>query len=147
MRSRGPVVCLVAVVAFLVPLRSEAGPVECLSDFGDENILCPADIATGAAQPGAVSFPAPTISPPAPEWCGPVSIVCEPASGSVFPFGTTTVSCTGTDTGAANLPSGTCSFDVALTQIPPIPAVGGRGLLLLIVALGGVGVAATRLRA
>jgi hypothetical protein len=38
-------------------------------------------------------------------------IVCEPASGSVFPVGTTTVECTATDA-SGNV--GTCSFDVTV---------------------------------
>ena len=62
-----------------------------------EGIICPADI-TQSNDPGqcgaVVNYPAPT---PVGTGCGPV--ICNPASGSFFPVGTTTVTCTVT-TGA-----------------------------------------------
>jgi hypothetical protein len=61
------------------------------------SLTTPADITTGATGPSGatVTYPAPVVtevgnsSPPA--------AVCTPASGSVFPIGTTTVTCTVTD--------------------------------------------------
>lgn len=145
MNARVLFACFVATGACLVPLPSGAGLVECLSNFGDEHITCPADVGVGAPQPSVVSFPAPQIAEL--EWCGPIEVVCTPPSGSVFPFGSTPVSCTGTDTGASNAASGTCSFDVVVTQVAPVPAIDIRGLVVLGLALGGAGMVALRLRA
>jgi lysophospholipase L1-like esterase len=47
----------------------------------------------------------------------PVSVVCTPASGSTFPIGPSTVSCTATD--AASQTAG-CSFPVLVTRIPTL---------------------------
>lgn len=55
----------------------------------------------------AVSFPAPTAT----DNCSAPNIVATPASGSVFPVGTTTVNVTATD-GAGT--QGTCSFTVTV---------------------------------
>ena len=52
-----------------------------------------------------------------------VGIVCTPASGSVFPPGTTTVNCVATDD--AGNTSG-CSFTVAVAVVPTAFAVSGR---------------------
>src|SRR4029079_10490973 len=72
-------------------------------------IACPANVITDTINAGdatvAVTFAAPVAS----DNCPGVSVVCVPASGSQFPRGTTTVTCTATD--AAN--NGTsCSFTV-----------------------------------
>ena len=47
----------------------------------------------------------------------PTSVVCTPASGSTFPIGQTTVSCTATDAGSQ---TAACSFPVAVTRIPTL---------------------------
>ncbi len=47
---------------------------------------------------------------------GPVSVTCTPASGSVFPLGTTTVGCTATD-GLGNTATG--SFGVTVQDVTP----------------------------
>lgn len=70
-------------------------------------IHCPADIVTSACDTngGAVNF---TVT--ATDNCsGPVSIVCTPPSGSVFPTGTNTVTCVATDS-CGN--TSQCSFKV-----------------------------------
>ncbi|MDX2029826.1 MAG: M12 family metallo-peptidase [Blastocatellia bacterium] len=61
----------------------------------------PADFDAVAATPGSttgiVTFPDPNVT----DNCPGVTIVCAPASGSAFPLGTTTVTCTATDSGGA----------------------------------------------
>ena len=74
---------------------------------------CPADI-TQAADAGSctgavVTYTAPTAT----DNCDPSpAVVCSPASGSTFPVGTTTVTCTATDA-CGN--TDTCMFDVTVT--------------------------------
>jgi hypothetical protein len=54
-----------------------------------------------------------TFSATASDNCPGVTVVCNPGSGSVFPVGTTTVTCTATDTASpANIAS--CSFTVTV---------------------------------
>lgn len=54
-----------------------------------------------------VTYPAPTVSHGAP----PVNVSCTPASGSVFPLGDTTVTCTASD---AQARTANCSFTVTV---------------------------------
>jgi hypothetical protein len=70
-------------------------------------IACPANIAaTASSTAGAtVHFPLPTAS----DTCSAVEVACWPASGSLFPVGTTLVTCTATDT-AGN--QSQCDFTV-----------------------------------
>jgi hypothetical protein len=57
-----------------------------------------------------VNYPAPTITSSA---CnGTVTVTCTPASGTVFPAGTTTVTCTATDQLGQSL---SCSFTVTVS--------------------------------
>jgi lysophospholipase L1-like esterase len=60
-----------------------------------------------------VAYPPPTTS----GGQTPVSVVCTPASGSLFPLGATTVSCTATD--SLNRQA-TCSFSVSVTRLPTL---------------------------
>ena len=48
---------------------------------------------------------------------GPVGVICTPASGSIFPIGTTTVGCAATDA-AGNVASG--SFTVTVHGVRPV---------------------------
>jgi len=69
-------------------------------------ITCPANIEKEPTCPtGAKAFFAPTAS----DNCAGVTTSCNPASGSVFPIGTTTVTCTATDTSNLTV---TCTFTV-----------------------------------
>lgn len=86
------------------------------------SIKCPTNITVQTCLNGAVvNYPAPTAS----SACGtPISsITCVPASGSVFPLGTTTVNCTATDVQGN---SATCSFlvnvigDTTPPNCPPL---------------------------
>jgi len=83
-----------------------------VSDTQPPSITCPAAITgtTGAQTcppptSGVVTFPPPTAS----DNCPGVTTACVPPSGSSFPLGTTTVTCTATDA-ASN--TATCSFTV-----------------------------------
>ncbi|MEW6210211.1 MAG: HYR domain-containing protein [Acidobacteriota bacterium] len=77
-------------------------------------ITCPANITVTATTPGStsvvVNYPAPTAT----DNCAVQSVVCTPPSGSAFPLGSTTVTCTATDS-AGN--SASCSFTVATFDV------------------------------
>ncbi len=87
-----------------------------VSDVTPPTITCPANItqATAPTCPFAsgtvVNYAAPTVS----DNCGVSSTVCSPPTGSTFPVGTTTVTCTVTDT-SGNTAS--CSFTVSIFNI------------------------------
>jgi len=82
-------------------------------DTQPPSITCPSNVTVVGTpgQPGAVvNYPAPTAS----DNCPGVTVLCSPASGSTFPVGTTTVTCTATDA-AGN--TATCSFTVTVFDI------------------------------
>jgi lysophospholipase L1-like esterase len=56
-------------------------------------------------------------SPPVTDGQGSVTTTCSPGSGSTFPIGTTTVTCTATD--SLNR-TGTCSFNVTVSKLPQL---------------------------
>jgi len=77
-------------------------------------VTCPANVTastTGAT--AQVAYAAPTTSGGQP----PVTVACTPASGAVFPVGTTNVSCTATD--SANRQA-TCTFTVSVIRLPTL---------------------------
>jgi lysophospholipase L1-like esterase len=77
-------------------------------------IACPADVAASTTGTTAqVAYPAPTTSGGQP----PVTVTCTPASGALFPLGTTNVTCTATD--SANRQA-TCGFAVTVTRLPTL---------------------------
>ncbi len=78
-------------------------------------ITCPTNITVSTCSSNAVvNYPAPTVS----GQCGPgVSVICNPPSGSTFPLGTTTVTCSIID--ALGTVSDSCSFTV--TVLPQQP--------------------------
>jgi len=78
------------------------------------NISKPVDLGKCTA---AVTFPAPTVS----DNCS-VSAACNPPSGSAFPIGTTTDTCTATD--QAGL-TASCSFNVTVTAGNKCPHAQG----------------------
>jgi lysophospholipase L1-like esterase len=82
---------------------------------GAPTLTCPADLAVGKHQdsPAVVTFD----TPPAQNGQPPVTVTCSPGSGTEFAPGVTAVTCTATDALAR---SGTCSFNVTVTQIPLI---------------------------
>jgi len=64
-------------------------------------ITCPADRDVIAPMPGSVSAIVTYPNPAVTDNCPGVIVVCSPASGTPFPLGLTTVTCTATDSGGA----------------------------------------------
>jgi hypothetical protein len=89
-----------------------------VSDTQPPTITCPANI-TKNTDPGLCTAVATYTTPMATDNCSQTTVACSPASGSAFPKGTTTVTCTATDT-SGNTSS--CSFTVTVndTQAPTI---------------------------
>jgi hypothetical protein len=94
---------------------------ELLGPLGaDLSIAQPADITVDATGPAGatVTYPAPAVTDP--NRTTPPAAVCTPPSGSTFPIGTTTVTCTATDPDAPNSPvsvSFTVTVEGAATQL------------------------------
>ncbi len=86
-----------------------------VTDAQMPTISCPANVtAPATSQSGAaVTYTAPTAS----DNCAAPTVTCSPASGSTFPVGATTVTCTARD--AANNTS-SCSFTVTVTPQAPV---------------------------
>jgi subtilisin-like proprotein convertase family protein len=117
--SCGTVTCSPASGSFFpvgttnVTCTSSAGP-SCtftitVNDTQPPTIICPPNQTVVSANPGdpvVVNYPLPTVT----DNCPGATVICTPPSGSTFPPGTTTVTCTATD-GAGNTAS--CSFTVS----------------------------------
>ena len=99
---------IVSALAMLGACKGSNGPGPAPAS-NPPQITCAAPVtvtdAVGTSQ--AVNFQAPTVSQGAP----PVNTACSPASGSTFPLGDTTVTCTATD---AQSRTANCSFTVTL---------------------------------
>jgi subtilisin-like proprotein convertase family protein len=82
-----------------------------INDTQAPTIICPANVtavtAVCAGTTAVVTYTPPTVS----DNCPGVTFVCVPPSGSTFPIGVTTVTCTATDA-AGN--TATCSFTVTV---------------------------------
>jgi uncharacterized repeat protein (TIGR01451 family) len=74
---------------------------------GGVTIVCPSDVTvtSDAAGTALVNYPAPTATGNC------LTVTCSPPSGSIFPSGTTTVTCEATDPGGS---SATCEFTVTV---------------------------------
>jgi HYR domain-containing protein len=118
--SCGTVTCTPASAAFFpvgvttVTCTTTAGP-SCsftvtVRDTQEPTITCPSNITqtTRGKKCVAISYPTPIVN----DNC-PSNVACVPPSGSCFPIGTTTVTCTATDSGGN---SATCSFTVTLIK-------------------------------
>ena len=82
-----------------------------VNDTQPPAITCPANIVKEPTCPsGAKASFAPVVS----DNCPGVGFVCSPATGSTFPIGTTTVTCTATDTSGN---STACSFTVTVLTV------------------------------
>jgi hypothetical protein len=79
-------------------------------DTQPPTITCPADI-TQATDPGQCTAVI-NYAASATDNCGPVTVVCNPLSGTAFPIGPTQVCCTATD-GAGH--ASACCFNVTVT--------------------------------
>ncbi|MBI1852007.1 MAG: SBBP repeat-containing protein [Planctomycetes bacterium] len=75
-------------------------------------IVCPANILTNADSPlgKTVVYTAPVVT----DNCADPTAICVPASGSLFPFGTTVVTCTATDSGGK---TANCNFNVKVVGV------------------------------
>lgn len=113
-----------------VTCTSSAGP-SCsftvtVTDEEDPTIACPADMTVNAPVgtcSAVVNF---TVS--GADNCGAPTIVSSPASGSVFPVGTTTVTATATDA-AGNMKS--CTFKVTVKDVTaPMITTNGQTIAL-----------------
>jgi lysophospholipase L1-like esterase len=109
---------LVAVV--VLTLIAGCSPMPCTGcmDVGGPELTCPSDVTVSNASASGqiVNYPTPTEAGGTP----PVRTTCVPASGAVFPVGTTTVGCSARD--AINR-SAVCSFHVTLTSSPRLGAM------------------------
>jgi 6-phosphogluconolactonase (cycloisomerase 2 family) len=86
-----------------------------VKDTQAPTIQCPADKIAATATPCStgvvVNYPAPTVGDNCPN---NLNVICSPASGSVFPVGTTSVTCTVTDGGGNQTQ---CSFKVNIFNV------------------------------
>jgi hypothetical protein len=87
-----------------------------VNDTQPPSITCPANVVAVAAPAcpansgTTVTYPPPTAS----DNCPGVTVACVPPSGTVFPIGTSTVTCTATD---ASGNTATCSFSVRIFNV------------------------------
>jgi HYR domain-containing protein len=99
--------CNVAGTAWRIDTLTVTNGSICSTDCPATCVLtCPANVtqSNDPNQCGAVvPYPAPTVSGN----CG--TVTCSPASGSFFPVGTTTVTCSGTGGGGGATPQGACN--------------------------------------
>lgn len=97
-----------------------------VNDRQAPSITCPSNITAVTAVTGnncvVVNYPAPTAT----DNCAGVSTICTPSSGSCFPVGTTTVTCTATDA-SGNKTS--CGFSVTTFDVCLEDDSGGGTLL------------------
>jgi lysophospholipase L1-like esterase len=102
----------------LTTVACSGGPAMPTPVPGAPSLSCPA----GAAAPSHNGAPAlVTFETPAAEGgASPVSVVCQPASGSMFQIGTTVVVCSAADALARQA---SCAFTVSVTPIPRLDKV------------------------
>ena len=84
-----------------------------VNDTQPPTITCPANITTKTPTSTATCAVA-TFTTTASDNCPGVTVLCNPPSGSCFPVGTTTVTCTATD---ASGNTATCSFTVTVFNV------------------------------
>lgn len=77
-------------------------------DTTPPSVTCPADITLKSASTNGTNA---TFAASASDSCGSANVVCVPASGSIFPVGTTVVTCTATDDA---LNTNACTFTVTV---------------------------------
>jgi hypothetical protein len=79
-------------------------------------LTCPANITTTPTSPSgaAVNYPPATVS----DNCDTLTATCMPPSGSTFPIGTTTVTCTAADSAGNNATP--CTFTVSVVGSPRV---------------------------
>jgi uncharacterized repeat protein (TIGR01451 family) len=97
-----------------------------VQDQQPPTITCPPDKIVTAAKPGDLTVPVTFASPTIGDNCPGATVACVPPSGSAFPLGTTTVTCTATDTSGN---TATCSFIVTTFDVCLKNDGGGATLL------------------
>jgi len=90
-------------------------------DSAPPSVTCPTNVTVQATDGcgATVAF----ASPEATDDCAVASVVCLPASGTAFPVGTTTVTCTATDFSGK---SASCSLDVTVTPLYDVCVIDDR---------------------
>jgi hypothetical protein len=96
-----------------------------VNDTQPPSITCPANVLIKTANPGDPNLVVTYPTPIAADNCS-VTVVCTPASGSVFAAGSTTVNCTATD-GGNNMAS--CSFKVDVLNYIIVDDITGETLV------------------
>jgi uncharacterized repeat protein (TIGR03803 family) len=94
-----------------------------VTDAQAPQINCPANLITNTVNAGDATVAVTFAIPIATDNCPGAAVVCVPASGSLFPRGTTTVSCTATDA-ASNRTS--CSFTVRVFDYTIVDDTNGK---------------------
>src|SRR5262249_9043756 len=89
-----------------------------VNDTQAPTLTCPANI-TGTTAPGTCAAIATFTTPTASDNCPGATVACVPASGTSFPKGVTTVTCTATD---ASSNTANCTFTVTINDNQP-PAI------------------------
>ncbi|MEW6212929.1 MAG: choice-of-anchor Q domain-containing protein [Acidobacteriota bacterium] len=90
-------------------------------------ITCPSNLTAKAPKPGSATVVVTYPPPMAEDNCSLQSVVCTPPSGSAFPLGSTTVTCTATDT-SGNTAS--CSFTISTFDVCTQDDTNSRTVLL-----------------
>src|SRR5262245_56861734 len=100
-----------AVAALLIVSACGEGPIQ-PTPSAPPSVTCPANLAVTGVVGGmqSVTYPAPVATGGA----APLTTTCAPTSGSSFPTGATTVSCTTNDTQNRQA---SCSFSVTLQPL------------------------------
>jgi lysophospholipase L1-like esterase len=115
--SRGPIPRCIPVVLLGVFSAAGCGSSSSPTPVDPPKITCPGPLAlTVTGLPVAVTYPSSTVV----GGSMPLSLVCSPSSGSNFPAGPTSVTCTVTD---SKLRTDSCSFTVAVTVTAPAPRI------------------------
>src|SRR5262245_6540758 len=114
-RALGVLLCVLAVQGCSSAPAAPTPPPPPVPD--PPKITCPAPVTLLAPQaaPMSVVYGTPTVINGAP----PVAAACTPASGSTFPTGPSTVTCTATDNQQR---TDSCTFAITLTIPPKISA-------------------------
>jgi len=109
-RARTVLVFLACAAAIACGGHSSNGPTS------GPTITCPSKVSAESpdGSPVPVQFPAPSVSGGSP----PLTTKCDPAAGSSFSTGETTVTCTAQDAAGR---TATCTVPVDVTRIPSIP--------------------------
>ena len=86
-----------------------------VTDNQPPTITCPPDMLVGTAVTPSLCGAVVNFTATASDNCPGVAVSCSPASGSTFPLGMTTVTCTATD--ASLNPPASCSFKVTVVDL------------------------------